>query len=74
MPFLVTADRETVLKQAKDAFAEIQATGYQGNLRGMYDVAPSAFSRLIEALVWLGEPVSQELQDLAGLRPIEEVL
>ncbi len=62
MPWAVTKPRSAWLAQAKDAWAAL---------------APQApeVARLIEALAALkpGE-VSQELQDLAGLRPVGEVV
>lgn len=48
------------------------------SIRDGYDIDPVAFGQMVEALVALesetGRPVSQELRDLAGLRPVDEVL
>jgi len=54
----------------------VSAAGPQGSqLRALAAIDDENFARLIEALVALmpGQ-VSQELQDLAGLRPVGEVL
>jgi len=56
--------------------AAIEAAGATPatTMREMQGLDPLAFGRLIEAMVALGKPVSQELRQLAGLRPVDEVL
>jgi hypothetical protein len=47
-------------------------------IRDCHDVDPAAFASLIEAMVALesvtGRPVSDDLVQLAGLRPVGEVI
>jgi len=63
--------------QAENALDAIRAAcGGQDppTLRDGYDADPGAFARLIEALVALGIPVAADMRDLAGLRPVDEVI
>jgi hypothetical protein len=43
-------------------------------LADAYDVNPVAFALLVEALVNLGAPVADDMQALARIRPIDELL
>ena len=64
------------MQQAKDAWAALGPQAPQGaQLRDLAAIDQQNFGRLIEALVALTPgQVSQELQELAGLRPVDEVL
>jgi len=64
------------LAQATDAWTALEPQAPQGaQLRDLAAIDHQNFGRLIEALVALTPgQVSQELQDLAGLRPVGEVL
>jgi hypothetical protein len=69
--------RAEVEAQARDALAAIEeANGgtLPPRLRDAYDIDRAAFASLIEALVQLGGDVDDEMQTLAGIRPIEESL
>ncbi len=76
MPWAVTKPRSAWMQQAKDAWAALEPQAPQGaQLRALAAIDQATFARLIEALVALTPgQVSQELQDLAGLRPVGEVL
>ncbi len=76
MPWAVTKPCSAWLAQAKTAWAALAPQAPEGSqLRALAAIDHENFARLIEALTALkpGE-VSQELQDLAGLRPVGEVL
>ncbi len=76
MPWAVTKPHSAWLAQAKDAWAALTPQAPKGaQLRALAAIDHDNFARLIEALAALtpGE-MSQELQDLAGLRPVGEVL
>ncbi len=76
MPWAMTKPRSAWLAQAKTAWAALAPQAPEGSqVRDLAAIDHHNFARLIEALAALtpGE-VSQELQDLAGLRPIGEVL
>jgi len=62
--------------QAKDAWAALEPQAPQGaQLRDLAAIDHDTFALLIEALCALTPgQVSQERQDLAGLRPVGEVL
>jgi len=64
------------MQQAKDAWAALGPQAPQGaQRRDLAAIDHQNFGRLIEALVALTPgQVSQELQELAGLRPVDEVL
>ncbi len=64
------------LAQATDAWTALELQAPRGaQLRDLAAIDHHTFARLIEALVALTPgQVSQELQDLAGLRPVGEVL
>jgi hypothetical protein len=69
--------RAEVVDQAKRALDEITAANggvEPARLRDAYDIAPRAFALLIEALVQLGAEVDDEMQQLAGIRDIGELL
>lgn len=75
--WIVTRSRADVERQANAALDALEAANggvMPPTLRAAYDVDPAAFARLIEALVWLGADVDLDLQQLAGMRPIGEVL
>ncbi len=76
MPWAVTKPRSAWLAQAKTAWAALAPQAPQGSqLRDLAAIDHETFARLIEALCALTPgQVSQELQDLAGLRPVAEVL
>jgi len=76
MPWAITKPRSAWLAQAREAWTALAPQAPQGaHLRALAAIDHENFARLIEALTALkpGE-VSQELQDLAGLRPVGEVL
>jgi len=64
------------LAQATDAWTALEPQAPQGaQLRDLAAIDHDNFALLIEALAALTPgQVSQELQDLAGLRPVGEVL
>ncbi|MET9360320.1 hypothetical protein ABZX93_05375 [Streptomyces sp. NPDC006632] len=69
--------REEVQKQLAKAWERLEEAcegEMPDSLRALYDVDREAFSLLIEAMVQLGEPVDQEMQDLAGVKPVSQVL
>jgi len=76
MPWAVTKPRSAWLAQAKTAWAALAPQAPDGaQLRALAAIDHNNFARLIEALAALTPgQVSQELQDLAGLRPVGEVL
>ncbi len=76
MPWAVTKPRSAWLAQAKTAWAALAPQAPEGaQVRDLAAIDHENVAWLIEALTALkpGE-VSQELQDLAGLRPVGEVL
>jgi len=76
MPWAVTKPRSAWLAQAKTAWTALAPQAPEGaQVRALAAIDHHNFARLIEALTALtpGE-VSQELQDLAGLRPVSEIL
>jgi hypothetical protein len=76
MPWAITKPRSAWLAQAREAWAALAPQAPQGvQLRALAAIDHETFARLIEALCALTPGhVSQELQDLAGLRPVGEVL
>ncbi len=76
MPWAITKPRSAWIAQAKDAWAALAPQAPQGvQLRALAAIDRENFARLIEALTALKPGhVSQELHDLAGLRPVGEVL
>ena len=76
MPWAVTKPRSAWLAQAKTAWAALAPQAPDGaQLRALAAIDHNNFARLIEALAALTPgQVSQELQDLAGLRPVGEIL
>jgi len=74
MPWAVTRPPSAWLAQATDAWAALEPQAPQGaQRRDLAAIDHHTFARLIEALVALTPgQVSQELQDLAGLRPVGE--
>ena len=64
------------VERALDDIREANGGVDPPTVRDGHRIAPEAFSSLIEAMVALqevtGRPVSDELVQLAGLRPIEE--
>lgn len=75
--WIITRSRADVERQANAALDAIEAANggvMPPTLRAAYDVDRAAFASLIEALVHLGADVDAEMQQLAGMRPIGEVL
>jgi hypothetical protein len=69
--------REEVEKQLAEAWVRLEEVcegEMPASLRELHDVDQEAFSKLIEGMVQLGEPVEQEIQDLVGLKPVDQVL
>jgi len=76
MPWPITKPRSAWLAQAREAWTALAPQAPPGaHRRALAAIDHENFARLIEALTALkpGE-VSQELQNLAGLRPVGEVL
>lgn len=66
-----------VRKQVEDAWARLDEACEgvaRATLGEYYDVDREAFCLLVEGFVQLGVPVEQELQDLAGVKPVDETL
>jgi len=76
MPWAIVKPRAAWLAQARDAWAALEPQAPQGSaLRDLAAIDHQHFAQLIEALSALTPgQVSQELQDLAGLRPVGEAL
>jgi hypothetical protein len=76
MPYLLVTTRKRLIKQAREAMDTLRCKGLtdQTPLREAAFIDRAAFSQLIEALHALGVPIDQELKDLAGLRPVDEIL
>jgi len=76
MTWAIVKPRSAWIAQAKNSLGGPGATGPQEPaLRALAAIDHDNFALLIEALAALmPEQVSQELQDLAGLRPVGEVL
>ncbi len=75
MPWAMTKPRSTWMQQAKDAWAALEPQAPQSaQRRDRAAIDHDNVAPLIEALAALTPGhVSQELQDLAGLRPVGEV-
>jgi len=76
MPYAIIKPRSIWIAQAKDAWAALEPQAAQGvQLRDFAAIDHHHVALLIEALAALMPGhVSQELQDLAGLRPVGAVL
>jgi len=76
MTWAIVKPHSAWLAQAKDAWAAREPQAPQGSqLRDLAAIDHAHVARLIEALCTLTPgQVSQDLQDLAGLRPVGEVL
>ena len=76
MTWAIVKPRNAWLRQATDAWAALEPQAPQGaELRALAAIDRENFARLIEALCALTPgQVSQELQDLAGLRSVGEIL
>ncbi len=76
MTWAIVKPRDAWVRQAKEAWAALEPQAPQGaHLRDLAAIDHHNFALLIEALCALTPgQVSQELQDLAGLRPVGEVL
>jgi hypothetical protein len=75
--WVIVTTSEAMARQADVALAAICAANGGDdppNLRAAYDLDPEAFAKLIEALVALGAQVDADLIQLAGLRPLDELL
>lgn len=73
---VIITTREAMTRQAHEAIDAITAAnaGKEWLLGDGYNIDPAAFGRLIEALVALGIPVSDDMCQLARLRPVDEVM
>ncbi len=76
MAWAIVKPRDTWVAQARDAWAALEPQAPQGSeLRDLAAIDRHHFALLIEALCALAPgQVSRELQDLAGLRSVGEVL
>ena len=76
MTWAIVKPHSAWLAQATDAWTALEPQAPQGaQRRDLAAIDHHTFARLIEALVALTPgQVSQERQDLAGLRPVGEVL
>jgi hypothetical protein len=76
MTWAISKPRDAWMRQATDAWAALEPHAPTGaRLRDLAAIDQHHVARLIEALAALTPgQVSQELQDLAGLRPVGEVL
>ncbi len=76
MTWAIVKPHSAWLAQATDAWAALEPQAPQGaHLRDLAAIDHHNFARLIEALAALTPgQVSQELQDLATLRPVGEIL
>jgi len=76
MTWTISKPRDAWLQQAKEAWATLEPQAPQGaQLRALAVIDHHHVALLIEALAALTPgQVSQELQDLAGLRPVGDVL
>lgn len=73
----IVRPREEVQTQLAEAWKRLDEASKgetPGTLRELHGVDAEAFSALIEAMVQLGQPVDEEMQRLAGLKPVEEIL
>lgn len=69
--------REEVQEQLRQAWERLDYASEEelpSTLRELHDVDAEAFSLLIEAMVQLGQPVDEELQQLAGLVSVDEAM
>ncbi|MFF1693192.1 hypothetical protein ACFVXC_06120 [Streptomyces sp. NPDC058257] len=74
---VIMRTKEDVQKQLAQAWERLEEAcegEMPDSLRALHGVDAEAFSLLIEGMVQLGEPVDQEMQDLAGLKPVDEVI
>ncbi|MFH9731936.1 hypothetical protein [Streptomyces sp. NPDC017260] len=74
---VVMRPREEVQKQLAQAWERLEEAcegEMPGTLWELHGVDREAFGLLIEGMVQLGEKVDQEMQDLAGLKPVDEVI
>jgi hypothetical protein len=74
---VIVRTEEDVQKQLAQAWVRLEEAcegEMPSTLGELHGVDAKAFSLLIEAMVQLGEPVDQEMQDLAGLKPVDQVL
>ncbi len=76
MTWAISKPRDAWMRQAKDAWAALKSHAPTGSqLRDRAAIDQHNVARLIEALAALTSgQVSQDLQDLAGLRPVGEAL
>jgi hypothetical protein len=68
------ADWAAQVRDALDAIRTANGGEDPPTLRDSQRIDPGAFSLMIEGLVALGVPVDEEMQRLAGLRDIGEIL
>ena len=60
------------LRKAWERFEELTEGEMPETMRELHDVDAETFSLAIEAMVQLGQPVDEELQQLAGLVSVDE--
>jgi hypothetical protein len=71
----VVRPREEVQRQLAQAWERLDYASEEelpSTMRELHDVDAEAFSLLIEAMVQLGQPVDEELQQLAGMVSVDE--
>ncbi|MFC4501759.1 MULTISPECIES: hypothetical protein [Streptomyces] len=75
--YVVIRSREEVQKQLAEAWERLEEVS-EGNmpptLRELHGIDSKAFSLLIQAMVQLGQSVDKEIEQLAGLRPVDTYL
>ncbi|MET8342400.1 hypothetical protein [Streptomyces microflavus] len=74
---VVVRTEEDVQKQLAQAWERLEEAcegEMPAALPELHGVDAKAFSMLIEGMVQLGEPVDQEMQDLAGLKPMDPAI
>ena len=75
--WVIVTTAEAMRQQADAALAAICAANGGDdppNLRAAYDLDPEAFAKLIEALLALGAQVAPDLIQLAGIKPLDDLL
>ncbi|WP_329147368.1 hypothetical protein OIU91_17095 [Streptomyces sp. NBC_01456] len=67
-------DVQKHLAQAWERLEEACEGEMPATLPELHGVDAKAFSMLVEGMVQLGEPVEPEMQELAGLKPVDQVI
>jgi len=73
MSMFLVKSRDDVLEQLKKGVEAMEASGAK-NMREFAKLDHKGFCNIVDAYLFLGIAVSKELRDLAGVRPVEEVL